>query len=93
MTERGNGRWLLGLILAALLSSACSTVPRAYDSTARVIRLRESPVPTLCRRGTVVDECVVLLKQDWETLVISYKGMCLQLGGSAQACQTDIQPH
>ena len=81
-----------GLILLVLLSSGCSLVPRAYDSTARTIRLREAPVDTHCSRGADHAECVLLLKQDWEALVIDYKAKCLQLGGSPSACQTEPAP-
>jgi hypothetical protein len=85
-------RVLLITLLAVLFSSACSTGLRVYDSTARVIRLREAPVPAPCWRGDQVNECVVLLTQDWEALVIDYKAKCLQLGGSASACQTTGPP-
>ena len=81
-----------GLILCALLSSACSPVHRAYDSTARTIRLREAPVIVPCHRGEEMTECAVLLRQDWEALVITLKAQCLQLGGSAAACQTELPP-
>lgn len=78
-----------GLILFALLASACSPVHRVYDSTARTIRLRETPLPVECQRGEQLDKCVLMLEQDWETLVIDYKGKCLQLGGTPAACQTE----
>ena len=63
-------------------------MPRAFDPTARTIRLTEAPVDWPCHRGAQATECVMLLKRDWETLVISYKAQCLQLGGTPDACQT-----
>lgn len=83
---------LLGLTLPVLLLSGCSLVRRGYDPTTRTIRLREAPLPVKCWRGAVMDECVEMLEQDWETLVIDYKAKCLQLGGSPVACQT-VEDH
>lgn len=88
MTARARGRMLRGLILLALLLSACSHMPRAFDSTARTMRLTESPIEVVCVRGETRDACVLLLKRDWEALVIAHKAQCLQLGGSPAACQT-----
>jgi hypothetical protein len=83
---------LRGVILAGLLTSACSPVQRGYDSTARTFRLREAPIPTPCHRGLQPADCVVLLKQDYEAIIIDWKAKCLQLGGSAENCQTTLPP-
>lgn len=88
MTARASGGIWLGLILLALpLWASCQGL-RAYDSTTRTIRLREAPVPVTCRRGPNLVPCVLLLRDDWEALVIAYKAQCLQLGGSPAQCQT-----
>lgn len=87
-----TGKIVRGLILLAPLCLVSCQGGRAFDSTARTIRLREAPVPVPCHRGDRADECVVLLKQDWEALVIDYKGKCLQLGGAPAACQTEPPP-
>lgn len=65
---------------------------RAFDSTARTMRLTEDPVDVTCRRGETHDACVLLLRRDWEALVIAYKALCLQLGGSPANCQTTPAP-
>lgn len=86
---RASGAMLLGLILLVPLLSACSQAQRAYDSTTRTILLVEAPVVVPCRRGEQMDDCMLVLKQDWENLIISYKSMCLRLGGADTACQTN----
>lgn len=85
---RGSGALRRGLILLALLSWGCSPVTRAFDPAARTIRLREAPVDFACSVGTAPAACALLLKADWEALVIDYKAKCLQLGGAPVACQT-----
>jgi hypothetical protein len=92
LTVLAHGRRWRGVILCALLSSACSPMHKGYDSTARTIRLHEAPLAVACERGTRTDECVLLLKADWEALVIDYKAKCLQLGGSPVNCQTEPRP-
>jgi len=37
------------------------------------------------------ERCIVILKADWNEVVLQAKAMCLALGGSAQACQTEPQ--
>jgi hypothetical protein len=37
-------------------------------------------------------DCIAVLKQDWQTLVISYQAMCLQLGGSPENCHARVTP-
>ena len=86
---RARGVTRLGLTLLVLVSSACSQGARAFDSTTRTILLKEVSVPVECRRGEQIEECMLLLKQDWEAVVISYKSMCLRLGGAPAACQTE----
>ena len=80
------------LILGVLLLSACSLVPRAFDSSTRTIRLREAPAEVLCGRGASTVPCLLILQEDWEDLVIDYKAKCLLLGGSPERCQTILTP-
>lgn len=85
--------WRLhALILIVLLSSACSLIPKVFDSSVRVIQLREVPLSLPCERGASTTTCTMLLQEDWEDLVIDYKAKCLQLGGSAAQCQTIVTP-
>jgi len=91
MIGRGSGRIWRGAILLGTLLSACSPAVRGYDSTARTIRLREAPVEVACWIGNRPHECIAVLKQDWQTVVISYEAMCVQLGGSAANCHTQVE--
>ena len=91
MTALGNGRIWLGAILAGSLLWGCSPALRGFDSTARTIRLREAPVEVPCWIGNRPHDCIAVLKQDWQTVVISYEAMCLQLGGSAVNCHTQVE--
>ena len=92
LTARAHGKIWLGVTLLATLNLACSLMPRAYDSTARTIRLREAPLRRPCHAGAEALTCVVLLERDWQALVIDYQAKCLQLGGSPEACQTVPAP-
>jgi len=92
MTGRASGGiWRGAILLVPLLLVSCQTL-RSYDSTARTIRLRAAPREAPCHQGAQAATCVVVLQQDWETLVIDYKAKCLQLGGSPEHCQTVLTP-
>ena len=84
----GYGGYLLGATLAGLLLSGCSLMPRVFDSTTRVINLRETPLNIPCHRGSSETMCTVLLTDDYDTLIIDYKSKCLLLGGSPDNCRT-----
>jgi len=89
MTAQARGRWRRGAILAVpLLLASCQGL-RGYDSQARTIKLHEGPISATCIRGGAPAACVVLMREDWEALVIDYKAKCLQLGGSPHNCQTE----
>jgi hypothetical protein len=48
-------------------------------------------VEVACWIGNRPHECIAVLKQDWQTVVISYEAMCVQLGGSAANCHTQVE--
>lgn len=91
-TPQNSGWTLYALILSVLLLSACSLVPKVFDSSTRVIQLREAPLTVPCERGVTMASCIQLLQEDWEDLVIDYKAKCLLLGGKPAQCWTGELP-
>ncbi len=66
-------------------------MPKASDPAARVLILREAPVEVPCSRGEGEATCVLLLREDWQMVVIDWKTKCRQLGGTAEHCQTPAE--
>ena len=79
------GRWL---ILSLLFVSACAPAlgPSPYRVT--LPQPKANPLRVACQVAGEPDECVLLLREDFQALVIELKAACLALNGSEDACQT-----
>jgi hypothetical protein len=77
------------LILPALLVYGCSPALQASDPRTRLPILQGEPMERPCWFGDRKAACVMLLKADWELLVIDLKEKCVSLGGTPANCQTE----
>jgi len=96
--RRHVGRWSgkLGLLvsLAAVLISGCSqvVVKSSYRVNVPILTLEARTFQCGVDRGGQIvlpQECVALLKRDYEAIVRELKAACLANGQTAEECQTN----
>jgi hypothetical protein len=75
-----------------MLPLGCTSSARPTSSSLAAVPFLTVPArETACKVAGREERCIVILKADWTDVVLQAKAMCLALGGSAQACQTEPQ--
>lgn len=80
------------MLLAALtvgLISACSPVAGRSPFPVALPTLQALPLEGRCPNDPDNRQCVLLLRDDWRSIVRYSKGACLAMGGSRVECQAD----
>ncbi len=83
---------LISLLTLVAVVSACQTVPKVPDSSVSVPTLNATTVE--CQeyregRPSGLTECTLLYKDEFDEFRLQFQAACLELGQSAEECETD----
>lgn len=78
------------LLVASAAISGCAAGRLPWSYRVRIPELRAAPIEVNCLLGGQPAECVLVLKPDWEDVVLELKAACLAVGGTPKECQAEL---